>query len=282
MTSRLNGKVALITGGCSGMGSGTVELFLSEGASVVVADILIKQGEVLEKQYSPRLRFVRCDVINEADVAAAVELAVAEFGRLDITFNNAGIIGSLESAEDVRGEDWDRTFNVNVRGVMYGIKHSVPPMKARGGGAIINTASTSAVSTVGRIAYCASKSATLHLTRRAALDLAQYNIRVNAILPGFIPTPIFGELLKLTREQSESLVNAIRSGAAMMQPLKRAGTARDIAEACLFLASDAASFITGAELRVDGGQTLIPGLEGDIDDPRSMTNLIIRAAKGLG
>jgi NAD(P)-dependent dehydrogenase (short-subunit alcohol dehydrogenase family) len=278
MTGRLHEKSAIITGGCSGIGLATTELFLAEGARVIVADILTDLGAALEKRFPGQLHFVRCDVTCEADVAAAVGAAVSAFGGLDITFNNAGALGTTDSIEAMEVEHWDHTMNLLLRSAMFGIKHSVPPMKKRGGGAIINTSSISGVSTAGPIGYCVAKAAVVQLTRVCALELGKYNIRVNALLPGFIPTAIFGNVLGMTHEQSMRMVPTMLEGAATQQPIPRSGTTRDIAEACLYLASHASGFVTGTELRVDGGMTLLTQMGMDNDRPGTLGGLISTAA----
>ena len=282
MANRLQGKVAVITGGCSGIGLGTVELFISEGACVVVADILAENGMALEKRFSGQLRFIRCDVTQENDIAAAIALAVSEFGGLDIIFNNAGSVGCADTVENMSQDKWDHTMNLLVRSAMFGIKHSIAPMKARGGGAIVNTASISGVSTGGPPAYCVAKAAVIQLSRLAALELAPHRIRVNSVLPGIIPTPIFGNIIGMTHEKSEQLAELLLEGASSLQPLHQPGTPRDIAEACLFLASEASAFITGTELRVDGGATLIPQMELNPEKPGSMGYLIAQAMPKMG
>jgi NAD(P)-dependent dehydrogenase (short-subunit alcohol dehydrogenase family) len=249
---RLDGRVAVITGGASGMGRSTVLRFLDEGASVVVADLNEGTGkETLElaekKKAASRVRFLRSDVSREADVEAMIELAMTEFGRLDIVFNNAGIGGALGSLLETEVDDWDFTFAALVRSVFLGIKHGARAMKATGlGGAIINTASVAGLSGgAGPAAYSASKAAVINLTRAAALELAEHRIRVNAICPGGILTPL------LHRGNPEQVKRRLDS----LQPWPEAGTGENIAGAALFLASDDAAFVTGESLVVDGGLT---------------------------
>lgn len=249
---RLDGRVAVITGGASGMGRSTVLRFLDEGASVVVADLNEGTGkETLElaekKKAASRVRFLRSDVSREADVEAMIELAMTEFGRLDVVFNNAGIGGALGSLLETEVDDWDFTFAVLVRGVFLGIKHGARAMQATGlGGSIINTASVAGLSGgAGPAAYSASKAAVINLTRAAALELAEHRIRVNAICPGGILTPL------LHRGNPEQVKRRLDS----LQPWPEAGTGENIAGAALFLASDDAAFVTGESLVVDGGLT---------------------------
>jgi NAD(P)-dependent dehydrogenase (short-subunit alcohol dehydrogenase family) len=257
MTDRLHGKIALITGGCSGIGLGTVELFLREGARVVVADVDVPGGDALEKRFSGRLRFIRCDVREEADIRAAVAAAVESFGRLDVLFNNAGAGGTPDTLEDMTVAGWDATMSLLLRSAMLGMKHALAVMKASGGGAIINTSSVAGLRPgIASPAYSVAKAGINHLTRIAAAEFAPFRIRVNAICPGVITTPAVGNAFGASREESERLMPQITKLADALQPIAHAGAPRDIAEACLYLASDSAGFVTGSELLVDGGLTL--------------------------
>jgi len=274
---RLEGRVAVITGGASGMGRATVLRFLDEGASVVVADLNEGTGkETLElaekKKVSARTRFIRTDVSREADVEAMIELAMTEFGRLDVVFNNAGLGGALGSLLETEVEDWDFTFEVLVRGVFLGIKHGARAMKATGlGGSIINTASVAGLSGgAGPAAYSASKAAVINLTCAAALELAEHRIRVNSICPGGILTPL------LHRGNDP---DAVKRRLDSLQPWPEAGTGENIAGAALFLASDDAAFVTGESLVVDGGLTAMgPALprrmRPETDDPMSQFQFV--------
>jgi NAD(P)-dependent dehydrogenase (short-subunit alcohol dehydrogenase family) len=283
MSARLEGKVAVITGGCSGIGRETAELFVSEGARVVVADIQEDIGRDLERRFEGCLRFSKCDVTREEDVAAAIAMAVKAFGGLDITFNNAGALCTTDPIETIRAENWDYAINLLLRGPLFGIKHSVGPMKARGGGSIVNTSSISGVTTSGPTGYCVAKAGVIQLSRVAATQLAPFNIRVNSLVPGLIPTPIFGAVFGMSRTQAERMVPVLSAGASTLQPLPRAGKARDIAEACLFLSTEAGAFLTGTELRIDGGMTLMAQMNMDNDQPGSVGSLIasaVREARG--
>jgi len=247
----LTGKVAIITGGASGMGRASALLFAQAGANVVVADLNVDGGEEVAKLASAsgnRALFQRTDVSAEADLVALVARALQAFGRLDIMFNNAGIGGAVGSLESITVEDWDRTQAVCLRGVFLGIKHAVAPMRNAGGGSIISTASIAGIDGFPNLhAYCAAKAGVVNLTRSAALEYGRDRIRVNCIAPGGISTPIVYGL--------ESNKAAVELMLAKGQPYPRAGQPEDIANAALFLASDAAEFITGHTLVVDGGAT---------------------------
>lgn len=257
MSDRLLGRVALITGGASGMGLATVGLFIAEGAKVVVADVDEAAGRELEAAHGDALRFVRCDVTVEDEIAAAVDSARSAFGGLDVLFNNAGHPGPPVSVLDMTSELWDWQMALSVRGPMFGIKHAAAAMRERGGGAIVNTASVAALEYGwGPIAYSTGKAALIQLTRGAAAELASLNIRVNAICPGVIATPIFAKYLNVTGEAAENVREMVVRNASDVQPLRRTGLPEDIAHACLYLASDDSRFVTGTHIVVDGGLTV--------------------------
>jgi NAD(P)-dependent dehydrogenase (short-subunit alcohol dehydrogenase family) len=256
MSARLTGKVALITGGCSGIGLATVERFVAEGARVLVADVQDEKGAALERRFDGTVAYAHCDVTQEADIAAATAAAVARFGGLDILFNNAGTGGTPLGVTDMTGEAWDATFALLLRGPMLGIKHAAPVMAARGGGSIINTASIAGLEAGWGLAYGVAKAGVIHLTKLAAAQLAADNIRVNAICPGVIVTPIFGVAMGLERASADQMAASLVEGAAKMQPLRRAGEAADIAGAALYFASSDSAFVTGTHQVVDGGITV--------------------------
>jgi NAD(P)-dependent dehydrogenase (short-subunit alcohol dehydrogenase family) len=259
MAGRLEGKVALITGGCSGIGLGAVELFVAEGARVIAADVQDAKGAMLEQRFPDTVRYAHCDVTVEADIAAATALAVSAFGGLDILFNNAGHGGAMGGVEETDVKAWDDTFALLVRGPALGMKHAAPLMRARGGGAIINTASIAGLQAgFGPLAYSAAKAAVIQLTRVAAAELSPMNIRVNAICPGLIATSIFGASFGLPRENADQMAAQIEEVAPKFQPVPKAGLPRDIAEAALYLASDASAFVSGTHLVVDGALTIGP------------------------
>jgi NAD(P)-dependent dehydrogenase (short-subunit alcohol dehydrogenase family) len=249
---RLSGKVAVITGGASGMGRATALRFLEEGASVVVADLNDANGKefvesAAQAGNAARVRFVRTDVAEEADVVRMIDVATSDFGKVDIVFNNAGIGGAFGPLTNIEVEDWDYTFAVLVRGVFLGIKHGARAMKRQGtGGSIINTASIAGLSGgAGPLCYSAAKAAVVNLTRAAATELAPERIRVNAICPGGILTPL------VHRGNPE----AVKPRLATLQPWPEAGEGEHIAGAALFLASEDSRFVTGEALVVDGGLT---------------------------
>ncbi len=256
MAGRLDGKVAVITGGGNGIGRATVLRFLAEGARVVAADVNETTGKEMmalaaQAGHGDRVRFVRADVCVEAEVEAMIALATSAFGRLDCVFNNAGIVGAFGPITHIDVEDWDDTFAVLVRGVFLGTKHGVRAMKAQGhGGSIINTASIAGLSGGdGPQAYSAAKAAVINLSRANAVELAPDRIRVNAICPGGILTPL---LHRGSPEAFEALL-------AQLQPWPDAGKPEHIAAAALFLASDDSEFVTGSALVVDGGLTAAGG-----------------------
>ena len=257
MAGRLEGKVAVITGGVSGIGLGTVELFVAEGARVVAADIQDEKGAMLAQRFGDRLRYVRCDVTVEGDIAGAVGLAASEFGGLDILFSNAGISDGMRSITDIDAATWSWIFDVLVRGPALGMKYAAPLMVARGGGAIINTASIAGLQAGwGPIAYSSAKAAVVHMSKVAAAQLSPQKIRVNAICPGLIATSIFGASMGLPREVADQMAARVAEHGASVQPIPKAGAPDDIAQAALYLASDAAQFVTGTHIVVDGGITV--------------------------
>ncbi|XOV85030.1 MAG: SDR family NAD(P)-dependent oxidoreductase [bacterium] len=249
---RLQNKVAVITGGASGMGKDTVMRFLAEGAHVVIADFNEVTGaEVLQQAadqgFAASVRFIKTDVACEADVENMFDLARREFGRVDIAFNNAGVGGAIGPLTETTTASWDYTMDVLAKGVFLGLKHAARHMRAQGsGGAIINTASIAGLSgDAGPLVYSAAKAAVISLTQSAAVELAPDKIRVNAICPGFIATPL----------AAGGAPEKIQARFATAQPWPEFGKGSHIAGAALFLASDDAGFVTGEKLVVDGGLT---------------------------
>jgi NAD(P)-dependent dehydrogenase (short-subunit alcohol dehydrogenase family) len=257
VAGRLEGKVAVITGGVSGIGLGTVELFVAEGARVVAADIQDEKGRMLEQRFKGAVRYAHCDVTVEAEIAAALQLAKREFGGLDILFNNAGISDAMRVIAEIEADRWSWIFDVLVRGPALGMKHAVPLMLERGGGAIVNTASIAGMQAGwGPIAYSTAKAAVIHMTRVAAAQLSPQRIRVNAICPGLIATSIFGASMGASREVADQMAARVAENGAKVQPVPKPGLPEDIAQAALYLASDASAFVTGTHLVVDGGITV--------------------------
>lgn len=274
---RLEGKVAVVTGGASGIGLATVERFIKEGARVVFCDLGPAQGRELATslgdaghlhhrrreeggpndghaiatRLGPSAIFMAADVTDAASLAAVIEKAVSEFGGLDILVNNAGIGGTEPGIEGVSEATFDRTLAVNLRGPWLGMKLAFPHLRARGGGSIVTTSSISALQGMpGQGAYGASKAGVLQLTRVAAMEGASKFIRVNAVCPGGVVTPLIHQNptlgLDMTLEDTEAFLTTA-------QPLPRAGQPEDIANAILWLASDESSFVTGQTIVVDGG-----------------------------
>jgi NAD(P)-dependent dehydrogenase (short-subunit alcohol dehydrogenase family) len=245
VAGRLEGKVALISGGARGQGASHGSLFADEGARVVLGDVREEEGRRLAEELRSRGRdvvFTRLDVTRGADWEAAVALAEREFSRLDVLVNNAGIV-AFSSAAETSDEEWQRVLAVNQTGMFYGMRAAIPAMRRAGGGSIVNISSTLAVGAIrGYFAYQATKAAIVMMTRAAAVEYAEDGIRVNSILPGLIQT-------EMTKEEPEDAVR----GHIALTPLGRAGTSLEISYGVLYLASDESSFVTGAELAIDGG-----------------------------
>ena len=256
---RLHNKVAVITGACSGIGLATTELFLAEGAQVVAADVQDEVGRQMQQRYEGQLQFAHCDVTRLDELRAAIDSATAHFGGLDILFSNAGRIGTMAGVQPFNPEAWDDTQNLLLRSVAAGASYAVPHMVKRGAGAIVNTSSISALQAgYAPLAYSVAKAGVLHYTRVAAAELSSLNIRINAVVPGFIATRIFGGLFGMDSQASQDLAERVRDHSSAANPIGRSGDPKDIAEAVLYLASDAAKFITGTHITVDGGITMGP------------------------
>jgi NAD(P)-dependent dehydrogenase (short-subunit alcohol dehydrogenase family) len=248
---KLRGKVALITGAGSGIGRATAILFAREGAKVVVVDYneaTARETAELIKKSGGEAIFIKADVSNSEDVRKMIERAVQEYGRLDILYNNAGIEGQQAPTAECPEENFERVISVNLRGVFLGMKYGIQQMLKQGGGVIINTASVAGmVGFAGLPAYCASKGGVIQLTRTAALEYATMNIRINAICPGVIWTPM---VERFTGKREEMIKQF-----SEIQPVKRMGRPEEVAALALFLASEDSSFITGAAITIDGGYT---------------------------
>ncbi len=247
---QLDGKVAVITGGASGIGAGTVRRFVAEGARVLIADLDEAAGTALAAELGDAASFLRVDVSREEQVAAMIAEATDLFGGLDCLFNNAGFGGALGPIASTTVEDYDLTMDVLVKSVFLGIKHAAPIMTAQGSGSIISTASVAGLRAgYAPHLYSVAKCAVLHMTRSVALELGEDNVRVNAICPGFIATPLAAG----HPEADEERIQKMRDISAGAQVLGRVGEAADIANMALFLASDQSEWVTGQEFVVDGG-----------------------------
>jgi NAD(P)-dependent dehydrogenase (short-subunit alcohol dehydrogenase family) len=253
---RLEGKIAVVTGATGGIGEASVRLFAAEGAKVVAADVEDERGHRLEQELKGRVIYRHSDVSKEEEVRDTVKATVDNWGRLDVMFNNAGIVGAVGPIEKVNVEDFDRTLNVNLRGTFLGIKHAATVMRKQGTGSIINTASTAAIlAGFGNHIYSASKAGIVQLTRSVAMELGEVGIRVNCVSPGYIPTPMIGIARNLTRDQAEEKMHIIEEAFKETQPLRGPIMPIEVANAALFLASDDSRFVTGQNLFVDGGVT---------------------------
>jgi NAD(P)-dependent dehydrogenase (short-subunit alcohol dehydrogenase family) len=259
MAGRLDGKVAVITGAASGIGRGTVDLFVREGARVIAADIRDDKGAQIEEEHKGRARYVRCDVMQEKDIETAIAAATKHFGRLDCLFNNAGTGGASDPPDAVTAEGFDSVMHLHVRAAMFGIKYATPVMRKAGGGTIISTASVAALQAgYGPFLYSIAKAAIIHMTKITAAQLAADKVRVNCICPGLVATNIFGGATGMPSQLIETRLDAIAEATVNSQPIQRGGRPRDIAEAALYLASDGSDWMTGQALVVDGGLTLGP------------------------
>jgi NAD(P)-dependent dehydrogenase (short-subunit alcohol dehydrogenase family) len=250
----LQGKVAVVTGGTSGIGARTVELFVEEGAKVVIAGRRRDEGKALAKSLGLNASYFCVDVRREADVQAMITHAVTKYGRLDCLFNNAGNPGRVTSIADVDVTHLNDILAVHVCGVMLGMKHAAPIMIRQGSGSIINTGSIAGLRTgFSAHGYSAAKAAVIHMSRCVAVELGEKGIRVNSISPGSIVTGIFGKAAGLPDQIADATASRLTARFATFQSTPRAGVPNDIAHTALFLASDASSFINGQDLLVDGG-----------------------------
>ena len=277
----LNGKVAIVTGGTSGIGEKIVEIFVEEGAEVVVAARRQEQGDALEKRLG--VRFIRTDVSSETDVKAMVDAAVQWFGRVDCLINNAGIPAPITGVAEMEAATIDQILSVNVRGLMLATKHAARVMLSQGTGSIINIGSIAAHrgGLSGHI-YTASKGAVLAFTRSTAAELGEKGIRVNSISPGAIVTGIFGKLAGVEASKADRVTDLVKERFSTVQPIPRAGVTDDIARAAVYLASDGASFVNGQDIIVDGGMTTVTrGWSTMVAGRTEMSNRIKAAAASL-
>jgi len=251
MAGRVDSKIALVTGGGSGIGRATCLAFSREGAKVIVSDVAVRGGEdtvQMIKAAGGQAIFVKADVSKAADVEGLINQAVATYGRLDCAFNNAGIGGKFVPTAKVKEEDWDQMIAINLKGVWLCMKAELTQMLKQGSGAIVNTASTMGViANPGVSAYVAAKHGVNGLMKTAALEYAKQGIRVNSVCPGVIRTPMVEQAIASNPQMSETFV--------AVEPVGRLGKPEEIAEAVVWLCSDAASFVTGLPMVVDGGWT---------------------------
>ena len=254
MSGRLDNKVVIVTGGASGIGEGTVRRFIDEGAKCVIADIQFDRAEELAKELGENAAAFSVDVADESQVEATVQFAVSKFGQLDIMFNNAGILGAVGPISEIDADGWLRTIDVLLNSVFYGVKHASRVMIKQGSGSIINTASTAGVRAgLGPHVYTAAKHGVVGLSQSVATELGPHGVRVNVIAPGGTISGLTARLVTGDHENLEKASTIIGAH----NPLRRAGRPEDIANAVLYLASDEASFTTGAVLVVDAaGETI--------------------------
>jgi NAD(P)-dependent dehydrogenase (short-subunit alcohol dehydrogenase family) len=253
--NRLSGKIAIVTGGAVGIGRACAIRMAEEGAKVAVLDVLDQEGEALANELAGQgfeAAFWKADVASEAALKDAIDEASAHFGGLNVMVNNAGISGSPKPTDQVTEEEWDRVQAVNVKGVFFGTKHAIPHLRAAGGGAIINLSSIAGLVGIGGIApYHAAKGAVRLMSKNDAITYAAEKIRVNSIHPAYIWTPMVENHLRATAPDFE----AAKAAANAIHPIGHIGEPDDIAWAVVYLASDEAKFVTGAELVIDGGYT---------------------------
>lgn len=252
---RLEGKIAIVTGGASGIGEAAVRRFVSEGATVVITDLQEEKGEALAHSLAPNAVFHLTDVAVESDVQQLVQTTVQRFGRLDVFYNNAGFGCGTKPIAETPIEDFDSQIAVLLRGTFLGIKHAAQVMKPQKSGVIINTSSIAGIQGgYSNHVYSAAKAGVISLTRSTALELGECGIRVNCLCPGSIATPIFVHGIPLSEPEVEQALGTIAT-ALSHNPLARSGTPDDIANAALWLASDESSFVTGQAIVIDGGMT---------------------------
>ena len=253
--TRLDGKVCIITGATSGIGRRTAEVFVSEGARVVIAGRREAEGQAVAVELGSACDFVRTDVTDEAQVRALVDFTVAKHGRVDCLFNNAGGPAPPGGIESIPADGFDAAIATLLRSVLFGMKHVAPVMVRQRSGSIINNGSVAGqrAGLSSSLVYSAAKAAVIHLTRCVAMQLGEQCVRVNSISPGGIATGMFGKVAGLPAEQAERTAETARAALAAMQPIPRAGLPEDVAQAAVFLASDASAFVNGHDLVVDGG-----------------------------
>ena len=256
MKKRLEDKIAVITGGTSGIGERTAEIFVEHGAMVVIAGRSAEKGEAIARRLGENAVFVRTDVTQESDVRNLVNLSVERFGRIDCLFNNAGAPGPVGAIAEIDLADVNAAMSLLFDAVFLGMKYVAPVMKRQGGGCIINNGSVAGLRVgFGPTIYSAAKAAVIHLTKCVAMELAPFGVRVNSISPGGIATPIFGKTFGLDEINADRSVDALISLFKKTLPLRRSGLPDDIAYGALYLASEEGSFVTGHDLVIDTGMT---------------------------
>jgi NAD(P)-dependent dehydrogenase (short-subunit alcohol dehydrogenase family) len=255
----LDGRVAIVTGAASGIGAATAQRFVAEGASVLITDIQDDAGNALADELGSQAAFLHTNVARESDVEAAVSEAVDRWGGLDVLHNNAGFVGVTGPLEETSDQEWRETLDVLLSSVFYGTKHATPAMRERGGGSIINTASVCGlVAGVGSHVYTVAKHGVVGLTRSTALELAEFNIRANAVCPGYIATGLAAgrAVSDVDEDELQRRLAKARDAMENSQPIGRIGEPADIAAAVTWLASDDAEWVTGTTQIVDGGLTV--------------------------
>ena len=265
---RFSGKTVVVTGAASGIGAESARLFAREGAIVFAGDIDAEGGAALAAEAEGDVRFQPCDVTDCEAIRRLMDRAAEETGGIDVVLNNAGAGGARAPIDEIEPADWDRTMDLLLRSVAFGIRYAVPHMKGRASASVVNISSVAAVGPgYSPTAYAVAKAGVLHLTKMAAADLARHRIRINAIQPGFINTNIFTASLQIGEEHKVTAKAAIAQMSSNAQPVRRGGEPNDIAQAAAYLASEAASFVNGTSLLVDGGLTIGPRYSWDEDEP---------------
>ena len=265
---RFSGKTVVVTGAASGIGAESARLFAREGAIVFAGDIDAEGGAALAAEAEGDVRFQPCDVTDCEAIRRLMDRAAEETGGIDVVLNNAGAGGARAPIDEIEPADWDRTMDLLLRSVAFGIRYAVPHMKGRANASVVNISSVAAIGPgYSPTAYAVAKAGVLHLTKMAAADLARHRIRVNAIQPGFINTNIFTSSLDVPDDSKDAAKAIIADMSAHAQPVARGGQPEDIAEACAYLASEAGGFVNGISLMVDGGLTVGPRYTWDPEEP---------------